>query len=218
MSLIKPLSPALPAWFLGVSFSLFPNVDKVIMRQLSPNQGYMIRHELVSIAVLQHVEFKNNNIIFLSLFNTRLLSTSLRLLSITPPHRHHHITPTFLSNPYGCHSLHWLSSNRQVHFQPSPVPPFCPPHLSILQYSLASPPLLCLPSPHQSPLWQVSSLSLSISAIFLLSIERRSYFIGSACCARGYHAQACHFKIWYHVYAIQTTILFILYITGPRTE
>lgn len=152
------------------------------MRQSSANQGHVTRHKLVSIAVLQHVEFKNNNAVSFCLFLTLLLSESLRLLSITPPHRRHHITPVFLSNPYGCHSLHWLSSNRQVHFQPSPVPPFCHqsnPHLSILQYSLASPPLLRPPSPHQSPLWQVSSLPLSISAIFLLSIERKSYFIGS---------------------------------------
>lgn len=152
MSLIKPLSPALPAWFPWVSFSLFPNVDKVTMRQSSANQGHVIGHKLVSCSMLNLETIT----LYLSVSFQHAPALHVPALSITPPHRRHHITPVFLSNPYGCHSLHWLSSNRQVHFQPSPVPPFChqsnPPSISPFYSILLLHRPSCVPHPLISPL------------------------------------------------------------------
>lgn len=132
-----------------------------------------------------NVEFKNNNTVSFCLFSTRACSPRPCVDYQSPLH-----TAATTSLPFFC-LIHMavtpsIGSPAIDKFIFSQAPfllsaiNLTPPHLSILQYSLASPPLLRPPSSHQSPLWQVSSLPLSISAIFLLSIERRSYFIGAA--------------------------------------
>lgn len=153
-----------------------------MMRQSSANQGHVIRHGVH--CHLQHVEFKNNNVVSFCLFLTGACSPRRCVYYQSPLH-----TTTTTSLPF-FHLIHMAVTPSigspaidkfifsQALFLLSAIN--LTPHLSILQYSLASPPLLRPPSPHQSPLWQVPSLPLSISAIFLLSIERRSYFIGSA--------------------------------------
>lgn len=70
-----------------------------------------------------------------------LLFTPPYLLTTPHPSSPHHFSssspfsPSFFSNLYSCHTLHWFSSSGQVHFQPRTLPPFLhqstPPHLSI---------------------------------------------------------------------------------------
>lgn len=152
-------------------------------RQSSADRGHVIRRDLAPVAVLQHVEFKNDNAESFCLFSTRASSPRPCVYYQSPLHT----AAAATSLPFFC-LIHMavtpsIGSPAIDKFIFSQAPFLLsainlPPHLSILQYSLASAPLLRPPPPHQSPLWQVPSLPLSISAIFLLSIER-SYFIGS---------------------------------------
>lgn len=195
MSLIKSLSPALPAWFLWVSFSLFPNVDKLTMNLDCPSRDLdclpiKVTWSDTNWCPLPSCSMLNLKTITLHLsvffFLTRACSPRPCVDYQSPLHTatattsllffcliHMAVTPSIGSPAIDKFIF------SQAPFLHSAIN-LTPPHLSILQYSLASPPLLRPPSPHQSPLWQVSSLPLSLSAIFPLSIERRSYFIACA--------------------------------------
>lgn len=113
---------------------------------------------------------------------------------------HHHISPFFPSNLYCCHSLHWLSSNRQAHFQPL--------LLSAINLTLLiSPFYSSLLLHHPSCIPPIGSLSgifkqltsvfspPSICAILLLSIERSSYFVSAV--HKDTTGTTSHFKIWF---------------------